>query len=66
MDEWRIARNNAYLVHCSLVTKPAGLTEVLPLPLDWEIETLEQTEQDENVYLYEEAKRLGYFQSKIA
>ncbi len=66
MDEWRIARNNAYLIHCSLSPKPVDITEFSPLPLDWELKNLEEGEQDETVYLYEEAKRLGYFQSKIA
>lgn len=36
-DEWRINRNNAFLIHRSLVVKPVDMFKELPLPFDEEI-----------------------------
>jgi len=39
VQDWRVHRNNAYLIHCSLVAMKdrAVLTDALPLPYDFEI-----------------------------
>lgn len=38
VDEWRFLRAGFNLVHCSMVSKPAEIKEVLPLPYDDELE----------------------------
>ncbi len=57
--EWRIQRNNAYLIHCSLIPQKdrAKITEASPLPFDDELD--EPTDTTSNLELYEEAKRAG-------
>jgi len=49
VDEWRILRNNAYLIHCSMVEKRADILSVLPLPYDDELEA-ESELTDEEIY----------------
>lgn len=53
IDRMRIERRNAWLVRCSLVSKPGVMTDALPLPYDDE---LEENDAEENAALYEQGK----------
>lgn len=51
VDEWRVARANAYLIHCSLVEDKhrVGMMEALPLPFDDELKDGERINEVEDV-----------------
>lgn len=53
VDEWRILRNNAYLIYCSLPTgSKMDMYKVLPLPYDTELSGGDVSDLD----LYEQGK----------
>jgi hypothetical protein len=60
IDEWRVHRNNAYLIHCSLIQKEhrLSITDALPLPFDEELTSPVDTVS--SLEIYEEAKRAGF------
>lgn len=46
VDDWRIQRRCAFLIHRSLVENPVNIYEEIPLPYDWEIEEALGDEMD--------------------
>jgi hypothetical protein len=65
VDELRYQRNNAYLIHCSLVeTKNrVKITEFNPLPFDEDFE--EASDPQEMEKMYKELQQSGYFETKL-
>lgn len=58
VDNWRVNRNNAYLIHCSLVGQKdrVRIEDANPLPFD---ENTKANVED-SLSVYEEAKRMGW------
>lgn len=69
VDEWRILRDHAFLIHCSTVEKPVNKMEALPLPFDDELIEEERRQMEwsnnEGMMLYETLKVNGYFDMPI-
>ena len=59
-EDWRIQRNNAFLIHRSLVEKPVNIFNELPLPFDDELKEMqEKSVMSEAERLYNLAKEQG-------
>jgi hypothetical protein len=63
VQDWRIQRACANLIHRSLVEKPVNIFEAIPLPFDDDIieqgEAQAKTEDEEMIRYYNEAKEKG-------
>jgi len=58
VDEWRVLRQNTYLIHCSLIGSENRLDilSALPLPYDEELKHLEQTRVKTDLEIYEQGR----------
>lgn len=69
VERWRIDRRNAHLIHSSMVSEPADMFAVLPLPFDDELVERQEkeNEQSKNAALvsYEMARAAGYFDKPV-
>lgn len=63
VDDWRVQRNNAYVVYCSFTKNEdrQSITDLLPLPFDKEFnKEFNEPKKIDNTDIYEEAKKAGY------
>ncbi len=52
VDRARIDRRNAYLIHCSMVSKKVDMYEYLPLPFDDELKEIDEQALSESINNY--------------